>query len=121
MGARLLSTEDSQQAYAHASELDRVNQKRRQMQDRILEEALNAAQSQSDAPVIVVAMDDWHPGIIGIVAGRLKDRFRKPAIVIGIDRDAAAPIAKGSGRSISGVDLGRAITAAKEAHLGLAK
>ncbi len=117
MGARLLSTEDSQQAYGYAAELDRVNLKRRQMQDRILEEALEAAQAQSEEPVIIVAMEDWHPGIIGIVAGRLKDRFRKPAIVIGIDRDAAEPIAKGSGRSINGVDLGRAISAAEEAGL----
>jgi len=117
MGARLLSTEDSQQAYGYAAELDRVNMQRRKMQDRILEEALGAAQSQSEKPVIIVAMEDWHPGIIGIVAGRLKDRFRKPAIVIGIDRDTANPVAKGSGRSITGVDLGRAISAAKEAGL----
>ncbi len=117
MGARLLSTEDSQEAYAHAAELDRVNAQRRQMQDRILSEALEAAQSQASQPVIVVAMEGWHPGIIGIVAGRLKDRFRKPAIVIGVDRESVPAVAKGSGRSISGVDLGSAIAAAKEAGL----
>jgi len=113
MGAELLSTEDSQLAYAHAAELDRVNQQRRQMQERILSEALDAAQAQKDAPIIIVAMPDWHPGIIGIVAGRLKDRFRKPAIIIGIDNDAVPAVAKGSGRSISGVDLGGALAAAK--------
>ena len=113
MGAELLSTENAQTAYAHAAELDRVNQERRIMQDKILSEALNAAQAQSDEPVIIVAMPDWHPGIIGIVAGRLKDRFRRPAIVIGIDAEATPPIAKGSGRSISGVDLGRALSMAK--------
>ena len=113
MGAELLSTEDSQLAYAHAAELDRVNQQRRQMQDRILSEAMEAAQAQADAPIIIVAMPDWHPGIIGIVAGRLKDRFRKPAIVIGIDMDAVPRAAKGSGRSITGVDLGGALAAAK--------
>jgi single-stranded-DNA-specific exonuclease len=117
MGARLLSTEDSQEAYAHAAELDRVNVQRRQMQDKILTEALGAAQTQNDEPVIIVAMEDWHPGIIGIVAGRLKDRFRKPSIVIGVDNDAVPPIAKGSGRSISGVDLGSAISAATDAGL----
>lgn len=117
MGARLLSTEDSQEAYAHAAELDRVNAQRRQMQDRILTEALDAAQAQADAPVIIVAMEDWHAGIIGIVAGRLKDRFRKPSIVIGIDSDSVPAVAKGSGRSISGVDLGSAIAAATEAGL----
>jgi len=113
MGAELLSTENAQTAYAHAAELDRVNQRRRQMQDRILSEALELAQSQQDAPIIIVAMPDWHPGIIGIVAGRLKDRFGKPAIVIGVDNDSVSPVAKGSGRSISGVDLGSALAAAK--------
>ncbi len=113
MGAELLSTENAQTAYAHAAELDRVNQERRKMQDKILTEALEAAQRQADEPVIIVAMQDWHPGIIGIVAGRLKDRFRRPAIVIGIDPDAVPPVAKGSGRSISGVDLGGALSAAK--------
>lgn len=113
MGAELLSTENAQIAYAHAAELDRVNLERRKMQDRILAEALEAAQAQSNAPIIIVAMSDWHPGIIGIVAGRLKDRFRKPSIVIGIDMDAGPPVAKGSGRSISGVDLGGALSAAK--------
>ncbi len=113
MGAELLSTENAQTAYAHAAELDRVNQERRKMQDKILSEALDAAQSQANDPVIIVSMPDWHPGIIGIVAGRLKDRFRRPAIVIGIDAGAALPMAKGSGRSISGVDLGGALSAAK--------
>ena len=113
MGAELLSTENAQTAYAHAAELDRVNQERRKMQDKILSEALDAAQAQADEPIIIVAMPDWHPGIIGIVAGRLKDRFRKPSIVIGIDMDAVPSVAKGSGRSISGVDLGGALAAAK--------
>jgi len=113
MGAELLSTENAQTAYAHASELDRVNQERRKMQDRILAEALEAAQAQAEEPVIIVAMPNWHPGIIGIVAGRLKDRFRRPSIVIGIDADSVPSVAKGSGRSISGVDLGRALSAAK--------
>jgi len=117
MGAELLSTENAQTAYAHAAELDRVNQERRKMQDKILAEALEAAQAQIDEPIIIVAMPDWHPGIIGIVAGRLKDRFRKPSIVIGIDEEAVPPVAKGSGRSISGVDLGGALSAAKSEGL----
>ena len=113
MGAELLSTENAQTAYAHAAELDRVNQARRKMQEKILSEALAAAQAQSQEPIIIVAMPDWHPGIIGIVAGRLKDRFRRPSIVIGIDEYASPPVAKGSGRSILGVDLGSALAAAK--------
>ena len=114
MGAELLSTENTQTAYGHAAELHRVNQDRRDMQDKILSEALTLAEAKSENPVIVVAMKDWHAGIIGIVAGRLKDRFEKPAIVIGIDEDG---LAKGSGRSIKGVNLGQAISDAKAAGL----
>lgn len=124
MGAKLLSTEDAQAAYGHAAELDRVNTERRAIQDRILAEALELAEEQVGAghPVIIVSMSDWHAGIVGIVAGRLKDRFRRPAIVIGVDEnnrdgDDIVPIAKGSGRSVSGVDLGSAIAAAKREGL----
>jgi len=115
MGAELLSTENAQLAYAHAAELDRVNAKRRELQASMLEEATDkAAKLPADAPMIIVSMDGWHPGIIGIVAGRLKDQYDKPAIVIGIND---AGVGKGSGRSIKGVDLGGGITAAKEAGL----
>ena len=116
MGAELLSTEDAQLAYAHAAELDRVNLERRAMQTTMQDEALARAEIQAEAgqAVIIVSMDGWHPGIIGIVAGRLKDRFETPAIVIGIDEDGQA---KGSGRSIKGVNLGSAIGAAKDAGL----
>ena len=115
MGAELLSTENAQLAYAHAAELDRVNVKRRELQASMLEEAsVKAAKLPGNAPMIVVSMDGWHPGVIGIVAGRLKDQFDKPAIVIGINDEG---VGKGSGRSIQGVDLGGGITAAKEAGL----
>lgn len=114
MGAELLATENAQLAYAHAAELERVNAERKTLQDRILGEALDAVQKFQDDPVLVVAMEDWHPGVIGIVAGRLKDRFNTPSIVIGIDD---AGVGKGSGRSIKGVNLGEAIVAAKEAGL----
>ncbi len=111
MGAELLSTENAQLAYAHAAELNRVNAERRAIQDRIQNEAIEeAAKSAESDPVIIVAMRDWHPGIIGIVAGRIKDRFNKPAIVIGIDDKN---VGKGSGRSIKGVNLGEALSAAK--------
>jgi len=114
MGAELLSTEDAQLAYAHAAELDRVNQERRAMQAVMLNEALDKAERQRGAPIIIVSMEGWHPGVIGIVAGRLKDRFDMPAIVIGMNEDGQA---KGSGRSIKGVNLGAAISAAKQAGL----
>jgi len=115
MGAELLSTENSQLAYANAAELDLVNTERKALQTQMINEALEAAvKLPEDAAVIIVDMAGWHPGIIGIVAGRLKDRFDKPAIVIGVNDDG---IGKGSGRSMPGVNLGEAITKAKEAGI----
>lgn len=115
MGAEMLSTENSQLAYAHAAELDRVNVERKALQNQMVNEALEEANKLSgDNSVIIVNMEGWHPGVIGIVAGRLKDRFDKPAIVIGINEEG---LGKGSGRSMSGVNLGDAITKAKEAGL----
>jgi single-stranded-DNA-specific exonuclease len=68
-----------------------------------------------DLPVLVIAADHWHPGVIGIVAGRLRERFRKPVVVIGLD--PVTGVGKGSGRSQPGVNLGRAVQAAFEAGL----
>lgn len=115
MGAEMLSTENTQLAYGHAAELDRVNTARKTLQSQMVNEALEEAHkiSREDA-VIIVNMEGWHPGVIGIVAGRLKDRFDKPAIVIGVNEEG---LGKGSGRSMSGVNLGEAITKAKEAGL----
>lgn len=111
MGAELLSTENSQLAYAHAAELDRVNTERRSLQNRIQDEAMaEALKLAATKPIIIVHMDDWHAGIIGIVAGRIKDRFNKPCIVIGTDENG---IGKGSGRSIKSVNLGEALAKAK--------
>ena len=107
IGAELLSTENRQLAIKYAQELDRVNSERRILQDKILDEALLKAYSiHKTNSVIVVSMEGWHPGVIGIVAGRLKERFNKPVIVIGIDENG---IGKGSGRSIPGIDLGNEI------------
>lgn len=115
MGAEMLSTENAQLAYSHAAELDRVNTARKTLQDQMINEALEEAfKLPEDDAVIIVNMEGWHPGVIGIVAGRLKDRFDKPAIVIGINKEG---LGKGSGRSLSGVNLGEAITQAKEAGL----
>jgi len=81
----------------------------------MINEALEEADKlPKDAAIIIVDMDGWHPGIIGIVAGRLKDRFDKPAIVIGVNDDG---IGKGSGRSMTGVNLGEAITKARDAGI----
>lgn len=115
MGAEMLSTENSQLAYAHAAELDRVNVERKGLQNQMVNEALEEANKLSgDNSVVIVNMEGWHPGVIGIVAGRLKDRFDKPAIVIGINEEG---LGKGSGRSMLGVNLSDAITKAKEAGL----
>ncbi|WP_298912720.1 single-stranded-DNA-specific exonuclease RecJ [uncultured Algimonas sp.] len=114
MGAELLSTDNQAIATAHAYELDRLNRDRRAMQDDMLRGAIEQAERQANRAVIVASMEGWHPGVIGIVAGRLKDRFEKPAIVIGIDDDGTG---KGSGRSIRGVDLGSALVEAKKSGL----
>jgi single-stranded-DNA-specific exonuclease len=115
LGARLLSTDDPGEAQTLAAELDALNAERKDVEREVQEAAIRQiehASNQQDAPCLVVAEDDWHPGVIGIVAGRLRERYRKPVIVIGIDR--AADVGKGSGRSQPGVNLGRAVQAAYE-------
>ena len=122
LGARLLSTDDPAEAASLARDLDALNTERKAVESRIVEEAAQALERDSnldpDSPVIVIARDDWHPGVIGIVASRLRERYRKPVVVIGIDR--AADIGKGSGRSQPGVNLGRAVQAAFEEGLLMA-
>ena len=118
LGARLLSTDDPAEAMALAEELDALNASRKEVERQVQEEAVAAieASGQASAPVILVAQEGWHPGVVGIVAGRLRERYRRPAIVIGLD--AVAGVGKGSGRSQPGMDLGRAIIAAfDEGHL----
>lgn len=122
LGARLLSTDDPQEAALLAVELDRLNTDRKDIEREVAEAAVALIERDSnfdpDDPVIVVAGDGWHPGVIGIVAGRLRERYRKPVVVIGLDR--AANAGKGSGRSQPGVNLGRAIQAAFDEGLLLA-
>lgn len=121
LGARLLSTDDPEEAAALATELDALNISRKEVEKEIFEAAVRIVEresNQGDDPLALVAADDWHPGVIGIVASRLRERYRKPALVIGIDR--AANIGKGSGRSQTGVNLGRAVQAAFDEGLLLA-
>ncbi len=121
LGARLLSTEDPAEAADLAAELDALNASRKDVERDVLDAAVARIETESnfgDAPMILVAGDDWHPGVIGIVAGRLRERYRKPVLVVGIDR--AADVGKGSGRSQPGVNLGRAVQAAYEAGLLMA-
>jgi single-stranded-DNA-specific exonuclease len=114
LGVRLLCGEDPDELAAIAAELGRFNDERRAIETAVTEAAIAMADRAGNAPVAVVAGDGWHPGVIGIAAGRLKDRLGVPAIVVGLDSDG---VGKGSGRSIAGVDLGAAVLAAKDAGL----
>jgi len=111
LGVRLLTSVDPEEAREIAAELDRLNEERRAIEMLVCEQAEEQASKLNGAPVITVMSAGWHQGVIGIVAGRLKERFGKPAIVIAQTEDGTG---KGSGRSISGVDLGAAVLAAKE-------
>ena len=121
LGARLLSTDDPEEASALAAELDALNASRKEVEREVTEAAIAHIETESNAPdasMLLVAADGWHPGVIGIVAGRLREKYRKPVVVVGIDR--AANVGKGSGRSQPGVNLGRAVQAAYEEGLLLA-
>lgn len=111
LGVRLLTTEDVNEARTIAAELDRLNEERRATESIVQEQAELLPHGSA---VAVVAGRGWHPGVIGIVAGRLKEKLGIPAIVIAVD-DAGT--GKGSGRSITGVDLGAIVLAAKEMGL----
>jgi single-stranded-DNA-specific exonuclease len=114
LGVRLLTTEDPDEARAIAAELERLNEERRAIETMVCEAAEALCLAQGNRSVAIVASEGWHPGVIGIVAGRLKEKLGRPAIVIALDGNG---IGKGSGRSISGVDLGAAVLAAKDCGL----
>jgi single-stranded-DNA-specific exonuclease len=115
MGLRLLLSEDVDAARDLAETLDSVNRQRQVVEAGILQSAMAVAESQVIAghPVILLAQDGWHPGVVGIVAGRIKEKFNRPALVAGISDG----LAKGSGRSVPGLDLGAAIIAARQTGL----
>ncbi|WP_116599957.1 single-stranded-DNA-specific exonuclease RecJ [Primorskyibacter marinus] len=106
LGARLLACRDPQEAQAMADRLDALNTERREVEDQVRAAAMAQAEERGlDAPLVWAAGEAWHPGVVGIVASRLKEASNRPAIVIGLDGDEG----KGSGRSVAGVDLGAAI------------
>ena len=106
LGARLLATDDPAEAAALAERLERLNAERREIEMRVREAALAQAEARGlDAPLVWAAGEGWHPGVVGIVAARLKEATNRPAVVIGMD----GATGKGSGRSVAGVDLGAAI------------
>ena len=115
LGVRLLTTEDHDEACAIAAQLSALNEERRAVEAAVQEAAEAQLARQHNRAVLVLSGAGWHPGVIGIVAGRIKEKTGKPAIVIALD--GATAQGKGSGRSITGVDLGAAIIAAREAGL----
>ena len=114
LGVRLLTCTDPEEARTIAVELDRLNEERRAIEMLVCEQAERQAEELEGAAVITVMSGGWHQGVIGIVAGRIKEKFGRPAIVIAETEDGSG---KGSGRSISGVDLGAAVLAAKDSGL----
>ncbi|MDJ0276665.1 single-stranded-DNA-specific exonuclease RecJ [Sphingomonas sp. 2R-10] len=114
LGVRLLTTQDPEEARALAAELDRLNEERRMIEGDVQASADLSARAQDARGCVVVSGRGWHPGVIGIVAGRLKEKLGRPVLVVAVDDHG---VGKGSGRSIPGVDMGAAILAARE--LGL--
>ena len=117
LGVRLLTTEDGEEARAIAAQLSQLNEERRAIEAAVQEAAEAQLHTQHNRAVVVVAGHGWHPGVIGIVAGRIKEKTGKPALVIALDADEDTGHGKGSGRSITGVDLGAAIIEARERGL----
>ncbi|TKD18285.1 single-stranded-DNA-specific exonuclease RecJ [Rhodobacter capsulatus] len=106
LGARLLATDTATEATALAERLDRLNTERREIENRVRDAALAQAEARGlDGPLVWAAGAGWHPGVVGIVAARLKEATNRPAVVIGLD----GGIGKGSARSVAGVDLGAAV------------
>lgn len=118
LGARLLTLHEPAEAEQIAQELDRLNQERQAMEVQMLAEAeaeaLVEISGGEGASVIVTASDDWHPGIVGLLASRLKDKARRPAFAIAFNRNN---MGSGSGRSINGIDLGKLVAKAVEQGL----
>jgi single-stranded-DNA-specific exonuclease len=106
LGARLLATDNDREAMTLAARLDQLNTDRREITETVREEAMAQAEARGlDGPLVWAASDGWHPGVVGIVAARLKEAANRPTVVIGFEGDEG----KGSARSVPGVDLGAAI------------
>ncbi|TLU71598.1 single-stranded-DNA-specific exonuclease RecJ [Lichenicoccus roseus] len=116
LGLRLLLCEDADEARGLAERLDAVNRQRRGVEAAILDHAMELAAAQVAAghAVLLLSGTGWHPGVVGIVAGRVKERFNRPALVGAELEDGSV---KGSGRSVPGLDLGTVIIAARQSGL----
>ena len=115
LGLRLLLTEDAEEAREIAELLDSVNRQRQQIEIGVMEEAIRLAEAQIAAgcPVLLVGGEGWHAGVVGIVAGRLKEKFNRPAGVMAFGEGRAT----GSARSVPGIDIGAAVLAARQSGL----
>jgi len=112
-GANLLLSENSQEVYQIANDLNNYNKDRQLLEKDLLNLILNSTQNINDDPVIVLAGENWHEGVIGIIAARIKEKFNKPAFIISIN----GSIGKGSARSIYGFDIGTAVISAVQNNL----
>jgi len=115
LGTRLLSTDDPAEAAEIARQLDGYNKDRQEIEAVVLLDAIEQVESRPDdgLPLLLAAGEGWHQGVIGIVAGRLKERYGRAALVVALEGGEG----KGSGRSVAGLDLGAAIIAARQAGL----
>ena len=118
LGARLLTSDDPQEAMRIAARLDELNKERQAIEQIMLDDAVDQAEglmaAGSEPAVLVVQSSAWHPGVVGLIASRLKDRYRRPTFAVALDE---AGQGAGSGRSLPGVDLGAAVRAAVEAGI----
>jgi single-stranded-DNA-specific exonuclease len=114
LGARLLATDDAAVAAEMAGRLDLYNRERQAIEANTLQAAIAMVERVEQSPVLIfAAAENWHPGVIGIVASRLKERYERPACVVAL----ADGIGRGSGRSVVGLPLGPAVIAARQAGL----
>jgi len=112
-GMNLLISQDPEKAYKIALDLDKYNSERRAIESNLTDKIFSKAKNYHNHPVLVLSGIDWHEGVIGIVASRLKEKYNKPAILISLDKN----IGKGSARSITGFDIGTQII--KAVQLGI--
>jgi single-stranded-DNA-specific exonuclease len=113
LGVELLTARDDVTAMPLAMQLERHNRERQAIEGIILEEATAQAATQDNSPFVLVAGEGWHSGVVGIVAGRLKDKFEKPAFAIGLENG----MGRGSARSVAGIDIGALVRVARERGL----
>ncbi|WP_419896650.1 single-stranded-DNA-specific exonuclease RecJ [Roseomonas sp. USHLN139] len=115
LGLKLLACDDPVEARVMAERLDLVNRRRQEVESEVLAAAFAQAEAQAEAghPALLIVGEGWHPGVVGIVAGRVKEKFNRPTCVAGVSEG----LAKGSGRSVPGVDLGAAVIAARQSGL----